>query len=189
MSDIRQTYKNRAEAYALLIQPGGYGVSRAKFYEDCARLRIVQPDKSLHLSDLLAYVKQELKASPVTGQSLGDVDQAREKEKEELRGLRLKNEKLEKENRKEDRRWMLRSEAEDHEAALVGLLRDTLRHLVRIQATSLLRTAGGSPSREPEFMQALLALVDHGFNELADAEEIEVEFAEESFEPKEAVEE
>lgn len=156
MADIKQVYKNRTEAYALFIQPGRYGVSRSKFYEDCARLKMVQSDKTLLLADLLAYAKTELEtALPDAGRSLADEDHGREMKALELRKMRAEVESKEKAARKDDDRWMEVVEHQTQMAAFAGRIEEALQQITTIKLSELIYLAGGDMRRAAEFNQGL----------------------------------
>lgn len=159
MPDFRDVYKNRAEAWAEFIEPHGLPVSRSKFYEDADRLRMVQPDKSVRLADLLAYARSELKVDAISGQRLRESPGDREREQRvaelELRKLQAEVEAREKANRKDDSRWM---EVVDHEtqmAAFAGRLEESLRQLTSLRLTELLHLVAAEPSRGADLAGAL----------------------------------
>ena len=167
MTDVAfaQVYKTRAVAFEEFCAAQGLPVSRAKFYADCLRLKMVQTDKSVRLGDLLAYVRSELKVDPVTGQSLEDRDHAREKAELELRKLRAEVTTKEKADRKDDARWM---EVVDHEiqmAAFAGRLEEALRQLTALKLPELVHLCGGAPARAGELHDGLEELVAAAFTE------------------------
>ena len=167
MAEIRQTYKNRAEAYVLFIQPGGYGVSRSKFYEDCGRRRMIQQDKSLLLSDLLAYAKSELETAKAENRPFADEEYSREMRELDLREKRASVNTKEKAAQKDNGLWMLRADATDQAAALVVLLRATLRHHVTSGTDAVILAAGGNPARAVEVEATIQEIIAKGFNDLA----------------------
>lgn len=155
MTDIKQIYKNRTEAYALFIQPGGYGVSRSKFYEDCARLKMVQGDKTLLLADLLAYAKRGLETDARGGRSLADEEHALVMRDLDLREKKATVEAKEKAARKDDDRWMEVTDHVTQMAAFAGLIEDTLRQFTTLKLSELIYLAGGDIRRASEFNQGL----------------------------------
>lgn len=177
MSEIQQIFKSRKAAHDYLAAEG-VAVSRGKFYEDADRLRMVQTDKSVLLSDLLAYVKNHLKVNPVTGQSIGEIDRAKEREDWEIKKLKADVESKQNANRKEDARWVLREEADTQRAALVGLIYDTLKHHLHLEERRILHAVGADPARSAELGSALEEVLDMSFNEIASRKELEVEFLE-----------
>jgi hypothetical protein len=174
----QQAYKNRASAFRLFIQAQGLPVSERKFYNDAHRLGLVRQDKTIELAALLAYVNEDLKINPATGQSLVARDTAQEKEAAELRHIQLKNDKLARENRADDERWLLKEDAHAQMAAIVGLLRDSLRHHAHRAAAAIIHLAGGEVSRAPEVYEGVEEeILSRAFNEVAGAGRVEVMFA------------
>lgn len=155
MPEFQQVYKTRAAAFDGFLSAQGLPVSRAKFYEDAKRLRLVQPDKTVRLGDLLAYVKEELKVEPLTGQSLEERDHAREKTALELRKLRAEVEARERANRREDERWMEVVEHETQMAAFAGRLEEALQQAAALRLPDLVYRCGGDPGRASELAEGL----------------------------------
>lgn len=154
-ADIRQQYKNRAEAYALFIQPGGYGVSRSKFYEDALRLQMIQQDKSLLLADLLAYAKSELDTTKTDARSLADEEHALAMRKLELREKEASVLEKERKARQFDDRYMEVIEHDKQMGAFSGRLEAALQQLTAIKLPALIHLCGGDQSRAAELNQAL----------------------------------
>lgn len=165
MTEYAQTYRDRATAYREFIEPQGLPVRRAKFYEDCLRLSMVQTDKSLRLGDLLAYVQTELKVHPIHGQRLEDKSRARETEELELRKLRAEVEAKERANRKDDARWMERIEHEAQMAAFAGRLEEVLHQLTTLRLAELGFACGAPSERLAELYSGLTALYAAAFSE------------------------
>lgn len=177
--NYRDLYKNRAEAFAEFVEGQGLAVSRAKFYDDCLRLHMVQADKTVRLSDLLAWVKNDLKLDVLTGsrreESPGELDRLRQLSEFELRKAKAEVEKLEKANRKEDERWMEVAEHEIQVGALLGLALEEQRQLKDLRLPELLHVAAQGPA---ELSEALDALLEDGFAEAVRYRERTVAFAE-----------
>lgn len=178
MPDFRDVYKNRAEAWAEFVTAQELPVSKAKFYEDCKRLQMVQPDKSVRLVDLLAYVKNELKIAPLTGQSLAEQEDRKRRDELELEKLELEVAAKKRADRKDDEKWM---EVVDHEmqmAAFAGHLEESMRQLVALRVADLVHVCGGSPARASELADALEALHADAFSEAVRSHTQVVEFEE-----------
>lgn len=179
----KQTYKNRAEAYRLFIKVQNLPVGMTKFYDDCVALKLVNPDKSIDLAPLLAYMKDHLKIAPSTGQSL--TDRSRENEIADLEFRKAKAEADIKEvqaqeaKRKLDEKWLHQEEAWAAIAGLIGTLRDNLRHQFHIGSAELIQLAGGDPLRSPEVYEKSEEIMNRAFNQVVDAGRIEGLFAEE----------
>lgn len=155
MPAFQQTYKNRAEAFEKFIEGQNLPVKRAKFYEDCKRLKMLQPDKSVSLAALLAYAREELEIDPVSGQSLVEKDQAQRKFDLEMRKLEAEVAAKENANRKEDARWMEVAEHEAQMGAFAGLIDEALRQQATLRLSSLIYLCGGDIRRDSEFARAL----------------------------------
>lgn len=159
MPDFKQTYKNRSDAYSHFIQAGGYPVSKSKFYDDCVRLRMIQLDKSVHLADLMAYVKSELQVDPGTGRTMADEEHDRRKRDLEMRKLEAEVEAKEKAGRKDDDRWMEVVEHETQMAAFAGLVEEAFDQLTTLRLTELIYLCGGDVRKAAEFHQGLKDLI------------------------------
>lgn len=165
MPEFEQIYRTRAAAFEQFIQPQNLPVKRAKFYDDCKRLKMVQVDKTVRLADLLAYVKTELQVDPGSGRSLGDEEAAREKDQLELRKLRADVLAKENANRKEDARWIQVVDHETQMAAFAGLVEDNLKQLTTLRLTELIYLCGGDVRKAAEFNQGLEDLYARAFTD------------------------
>ena len=184
MSDFapKQVYKNRAEAFRLFISSQKLPVSQAKFYQDADRLQMTGTDKTIELSMLLAYAKDELKVSTPTGQSLVDRSRDDERTLHEDRKAKaeadIKEMQAENDKRKMDEKWLHRDEAWAALAGLIGTLRDSLRHQFHIGSHQLITLADGDPLRGPEVYEGTEEILSRAFNEVVSAGRIEAIFAE-----------
>lgn len=172
-----QTFKTRKAAHRWL-QDEGVAVSQGKFYQDADRLRMIQPDKSVQLSDLLAYVKNQLKISPVSGQSLGEVDDDRTKAKADARKAVADADKAEMQaeamRREMDKAWVPRDRADEECCVWVSRLRDAVDYHLGKQLLALIHACGGNPGRLSEAQAVLAEALAAAANEIANAEEITV---------------
>jgi len=175
--EIKQFYKNRAEAFRLFIAAQKLPVSQAKFYQDADRLGLPDSDKTIKLSALLAYVKDDLKISLSTGESLTQRNRSQETEDLELRKLKAETERKERENedsaRALDKLWLHRDAAEEALAGLVGALQDALDHQIYSGVPGLIHTAAGEPGRIDEVTESLKVMVSNAFSEVLATEKIE----------------
>jgi hypothetical protein len=169
----KQSYKNRAEAYRLFILPQGLPVGQTKFYNDAERLGMIQTDKSLELASLMAYVKEELKIDPATGQSLVEREQEKKSSELDLRVKELKIEKLEREKLREDGKSLTKDEARAQIVAILGMLRASLRRWYRTGTHEIIKKCDGDHARENEIYEYLDLLLRHSFNDVAGAGKIE----------------
>lgn len=167
MNDER--FKNRSEALKWLQSRGQ--ISTGKFYQDVeAGLLTIAADKSLSKYKVMAYAE---KIFGFTRQSAPIADLS---EKE----ARLKVEKLEQEvekgklaNRKEDEKWLLKEEAWAQMAAVIGRLRDSLRHQFHVGVVAVIGSAGGDHQRGPEVYEITEGLISRAFNEIVESGRIE----------------
>jgi hypothetical protein len=155
MSTPQQVFKNRKEALTWLRNEGG-SVSQGKFYQDCDEFHLTQPDKTVLLCDLIAYMRRELKTGPTgPAQDLGAEEHNREMRDLEKRKLRADVEAKERANRKEDDRWMEVVAHETQLAAFAGQIEESLQQVTTIKLSELLFIAGGELSKAAEFAHAL----------------------------------
>lgn len=162
--EFKQVYKTRAEAFRLFVAAQNLPRSQSQFYQDADRRKMVRPDKSVHLSDLLAYVQAELQGES-QGRSVVEEEMARHKAKLEIRKLEAEVEGKERANRKEDDRWM---EVADHDiqmAAFAGLIEDTLKQFATLRLMELIYLCGGDPRKAAEFNQGLEDLFAGAFTD------------------------
>jgi hypothetical protein len=166
---FQQTYRNRAEAWEKFFEGQRLPVSRAKWYDDAKRLKLVQLDKSVHLGDLLAYVSSELGINLVTGegtgQSLAEREADRERADLELRKLRAEVAAKEKSDRREDEKWLEVAEHEIQMAAFAGRLEEALKQTTALKLPELLHRVGAEARRSAELAAALEELYAEAFTE------------------------
>ncbi len=170
-----QFFDKQKEALAYVLAKG-YKCSAGKFSNDWNNGKVKVHQGRVALGALMAYaVTLDVDHKKI---ATSEQRQAR-KENLEIRKLEMDIQSREIANRKEDARWVLKEDSEAHEAALVGILRDTFRHRIYLDHTALLNAAGGDPGREAEFTIALRDFIDAAFNEVADGRQFEVEFEDE----------
>jgi len=174
----QQVYKTRAEAFRLFCLPQKLPVSQAKFYQDAERLRMVRPDKSIHLADLLGYVKEELKVDPVTGQSLGDRDLTAKKELLAIKEQELKIARMEREAHKDDRDWIHREKVNEREGALVGQIMEEAKYQLTRAVPEVIILCKGDITREIEVAQHIVKALYSAFRTLYESAEIDMVFGE-----------
>lgn len=146
--------------------------SAGKFSMDCRDgACVVQLDKSIRLKDLRSYAERLSfnKRAASASASL-----AERKEELEIRKRELEIDKLEREKRAEDERWMLKEDAWAQMAALVGTLRDALRHHFHLGQNHLMHLAGADPSRGPELYEGVEEIMARSFNEVVRSGRVDV---------------
>lgn len=171
MSEDR--FKNRKEALAWLQTKGQ--ISTGKFYQDCQDGKVaVATDKTLSKFQVAEYAEKVFGFAKPATPSYERSDKMAELE---LREQELKVEKMELANRKEDAAWLQKEEAWAQMAAVIGTLRDSLRHQIHIGSVAIIHAAGGDPSRGPEVYEQAEELISRAFNEVISAGRIGVMFA------------
>jgi len=171
-----QTYKNRAEALEKLIHAKNWPVSQGKFYPDCLKHALIQPNKSLQLADLLNYVESKLKVDPVTGRSLVEIDHGKELVDLELREKRAKVKKLEREEQKDSDTYKHIDTVNQREAALIRRILTELEYQAGKNSQALIATCKGDTSRQADITRALQEMVYSAFRPIYENGEIDITF-------------
>ena len=172
----KQTYKNRAEAYRLFVLPQNLPVKQTKFYNDTERLGLIQPDKSLELSSLMAYVRTELQVDPATGQSLVQIDMDDESRKLDLEEKRLKIEKLRREGRKDDKEYVKRETVYEREGALVGQILGETRYQMSRAVDAVITVGKADPAKRSEIARLLDETILSAYRAIYESGEIDITF-------------
>lgn len=162
----QQSYKSRAEALEKLIHAKKWPVAQGKFYPDMLKEGLLQPDKSLHLADLLNYVERRLKIDPVTGQSLVNFDHEKEIRELDLQERRLKVGKLRKENEKAEGNLIEIQSAEQAMARKIVVIYEKIKAQVRRDQEESLLRLGLPPAKAAAFVAEVIGSVDRAFNEM-----------------------
>lgn len=156
------------------IKAQGYQVSTGKFYQDCdSGFPAVHKDKTVSRFQVMQYVQQldvERKST--------STDRAEEKEQLEINKLRLEVERRQIENRRDDDKWLNKETAYAHMAAIIGTLRDSLRHHFQVGSPALVHLAGGDHNRAPELYEGVEDILAKSFNEIVARGRIETVFEE-----------
>lgn len=167
MSDDR--FKNRKEALVWLQSRGQ--ISQGKFYQDCERgLITIHADKTISKWQVMEYAEKVF--GPVR-EVTPSADTAAKKERLEIEKLELEVEKRKLENRKEDDKWLHKEEAWSQMAAIIGTLRDSLRHHFHVGQAHIIHLAGGDQTRGPEVYEGAEEILARAFNEVVSAGRIE----------------
>jgi hypothetical protein len=162
-------FKNRKEALLWLQNRGQ--ISTGKFYQDCADGKIsIAADKTLSKYQVMEYAE---KVFGFVRQAAPSIDQEDKKRRLEIEKLEMEVEKARIANRKEDANWLQKEEAWAQMAAVIGTLRDSLRHQIHIGSVAIIHAAGGDPARGPEVYEQAEELVSRAFNEVVNAGRIE----------------
>lgn len=164
---VAERFANRKQALTWL-RSNGYKVSQGKFYGDCADgFPTVADDGSLSAWQVSEYgLRLSGKGQDVSGQIAADrlrSDDMR-KAKAEADMAEIKAERM---RREEDELWLYADDAWAVVAALVGKLRDSIRHQCHKESEKLTLVAGGSVDRSHELFEAVEEVVNAAFNEVA----------------------
>lgn len=167
MSEDR--FKNRKEALAWLQSKGQ--ISAGKFYQDCEAGKItVAADKTVSKFQVAEYADRLFNKHKQAPKS---VDQEDRKRGLEIEKLEQEVEKGRLANRKEDEKWLYKEEAWAQMAAIIGTLRDSLRHQLHVGTAALIHVAAGDPGRGPEVYETAEELISRAFNEVVNSGKIE----------------
>lgn len=168
-----ERFKNRAAALAWLQSRGQ--ISHGKFIADCAAgYPTVHADKTLSKWQVMEYAEKQfggVRETPVA------VDMSAKKARLEIEKLEQEVEKGKLANRKEDDKWLYKDEAWAQMAAVIGKLRDSLRHQFHVGGMAVITSAAGDPQRSPEVYETHEGLISRAFNEIVDAGRIEGVFS------------
>ena len=161
-----ERFVNRKQALNWL-KGQGYQISQGKFYGDCNDgFPLIHKDKTISRFHVLQY-GQQLQADKNTAPDNSRIDELKE------RKLKLEVEKIEKENRAEDRKWMKVEDAWASIATILGDLQDSLRHQFHTGQGGLIHLAGGDQARAPELHEGCEELIAAALNEVCNKEKIE----------------
>lgn len=162
-------FKNRTEALAWLQKRGQ--ISKSKFYRDCDDgLVTVFPDKTLSKFQVSEYAEREFNFRQPTTTT---VDMSEKKQRLEIEKLEQDVEKGKLANRKEDDKWLYKEDAWAQMAAIIGKLRDSLRHQFHVGTVALISSSAGDPQRGPEVYETAEGLISRAFNEIVESGRIE----------------
>jgi hypothetical protein len=166
-------FKNRKEALAWLQSKGQ--ISAGKFYQDCEAGKItVAADKTVSKFKVAEYADRLFNQHKQAPKS---VDQEDRKRQLEIEKLEQEVEKGRLANRKEDEKWLYKEDAWAQMAALIGTLRDSIRHQFHVGSVAVIHAAGGDAARGPEVYEQTEELISRAFNEVVNAGRIEGMFA------------
>ena len=167
MIQIKQTYKNRADALRF-VRDWGFTFSERKFYDDCVKEGMIEPDgKSVNLCSLLAYLWGMYPPIATDSDQARMEQRAEEQAELDLEEKRLKVQKL---RRSEDHVKTLESRVADFEkqqAALLLLTYDTIRHHINLASREIVHAAGAEIDRTAEIEERIEQIIDRAFNEIA----------------------
>lgn len=162
-------FPTKAEAFRWYTDQGGQR-QRASFYEAI-------PSDGKRVSRL--SVSEMLRREAGARREAVDYGELEGKKASlEVAKLEMEVERRQIENRREDDKWLLKDAAYAHMAALVGTLRDALRHHFHAGQGMLVHLSGGDPGRGPELYEGCEEILAKAFNDIAAAGRIEAVFEE-----------
>lgn len=156
------------------LRANGYKVSQGKFYQDCGTgYPFVNKDGSVSKFQVLEYGQRlDLEARSAAAVATATREFDDRKSKADAIAAEIKAQRMQ---REEDARWLHAVDAWAQVAALLGTLRDNLRHQVTLKRREIVHAAGGDQERCDEVAAFVIGLIDDGFNETA-GETIDVTF-------------
>ncbi len=173
-----ERFKTRKQALDWL-KAQGYKVSIGKFYGDCdAGFPAIHKDGTVSRFHVLQYGQQLDVTRKSSGPATGSID----KDEYEARKIKADAEKAEMQaetmRREMDNAWLDKETAYAQMAALIGTLRDSLRHHFHTGSTQIIHLAGGDQSRAPEVYEGAEEILARAFNEVLNVGRIETIFVE-----------
>lgn len=169
-----ERFVNRKQALNWL-NAQGYKISQGKFYQDCAAgFPELHRDGTVSRYQVMQYGQQLDVSARSTVPDASRENEAR-KAAAEADMAEMKAERM---RRDEDVLWLHADQAWASVAALVGTLRDCLRHHFHTAQNELVHVAGGDMGRNHEVFEFCDDIVNKAFNEVAGAS-IDVTFEKE----------
>jgi hypothetical protein len=168
-------FAHRKEALDWLVN-SGYKVSQGKFYTDCNNgLKIsCRMDGTLSKWDVLNYANTDLQIGAGSGAAFTSTLAS-----EQLRKIKaeadMKEHQFRIAERRADKYWLHADDAWAMVAALIGTLRDSIRHHIDLNQREIVNIATGDQIRAEEVFDFVDGLIDAAFNEVA-GNEINVQF-------------
>ena len=167
-----ERFKNRVQALNWL-QSQGYKVSQGKFYNDCkAGFPNIHNDGTISRYQVMQYGQQ------LDIEKRSAAPDIHDRDRDESRKVKADADKAEmqaEEMRREmDQKWLYRDAAWSALAAIVGTLRDSLRHSANVAAPALVHLSAGDQQRAPEVYEGIEEMIfARAFNEVLAAGRID----------------
>ena len=166
MGEYKQVYKNRAEAYREFIQPQDLPVKRAQFFTDCLDRKMVQPDKTVMLADLLAYAREKLHVAPESGQGMADREHARQMADLEKKERELRVKRLEREEARQDGRTIDIDVAEKVVRRKILIVYERVKAQIRRDQEDMVFRLGLPANKAAALQVEIVGCMDKAFNEM-----------------------
>lgn len=176
MTEQAEYFKNRKEAHTWLVEEG-FKISIGKFYEDCKQkgFPVVGQDGTVSKYQVSVYGRALTSDQAPDPSALERSEYAHRKEKADAKMAEMKAERME---RDEDALWLHADDAWSALAAVIGNLRDAVRHAVHAAQVDIVQAAGGDVHRAPEVYEHVEQVINGAFNEVA-RQGIDVQWEEE----------
>lgn len=163
------------------LENGGYKVTKTSLYRHHREGKILpQSDGTYHEKDVDRYARTFLKQK-ATGKRIQEkTDQLqREKLEQELKNLKLKNDREQLSYDKEKGLYIPRDEEEIELAARAGILQAGLKHWIQSNAADWISSVGGDTRKVGELINSMTNNLDEHINHYAGNREYEVVIDEE----------
>lgn len=167
-------FVNRKEAYDWLVD-NAFKVSSGKFYGDCKKgFPAINADKTVSKYQVVIYGQglKEEQAPDLSALQKSGYDH--KKAKADATIAEIKAKQME---REEDELWLHADVAWSVIAALLGQIRESIRHQQHTACPEMVVAVGGEVARAPELFELLEGCVDKAYNEVA-GEKLEVDWEE-----------
>lgn len=163
-----ESFKTRAVALRWL-KSQGYKISKPHFYRACdSGTLILQPDGSVLLPSLQRYIRLAELSQPAA-ETVASAAAADQKQREEIKGLVLRNERLEHELGQLRGRFIEKTEADQNVADIAALLDALPRHILQLNAARYLAAIGADPLRARNFFELFDADFTQAVNQICDS--------------------
>lgn len=160
---MAEVFKSRKAALTWL-KGEGYKISQGKFYQDCGDgFPQVNKDGTVSKYQTLLY-GQKLKGEKKAAEPLSAREDELRKTKADADMAEMKAERM---RREHDSMWLYSDDAYGQMAAIIGKLRDTIRHHLYTGQSELVYVAAGDQQRSQEVFESADAIIDAAFNEVA----------------------
>lgn len=170
-----EVLKNRL-AVVKYLAGQGYKAKRQKVYDDAkAGLLKVQPDGSVRVNDVVAYIALAGLKRVQTAE--GEIDELHKKEKQlQIECLEVKRDRETFNLEKDQGAYIARDDHEVQMAALAGLMEQTVRQGLRFILEDTILMAGGSTKKLQTCLDAAHRHLDELFNALVAGGEFQIIF-------------
>jgi len=174
MADIPDLKFSSLRKATEALYNAGYEISKSKMSRDKKNGLIdFNPDRSVDQKEVEKYARLLKKREAALGDNH---EKAAVKTDEEIKNIRLKNEKLLFELERDMGKYIERAMFEAELAARAAIFETGLKHYFSSKIQELVALVGGKPEKSPEFMQRLNAVVDEELSRYATTKNFHVVF-------------